>query len=373
MATTWLDITEILENPLFTGIQRIERKLIENWHAEDPLVPIVFDRNVGQFVQLPEQVLSTIANEKVAAGDLVKSALNRAVRVNLVRGKVLNLELFFCRHRAKAYIDLARTGHQGIYWVAMDFLPHLKPEHFHQGAAEICMPYLRAIRQIPNVGFISKQTKCEYSSRIAKCPQSGPVLLLGGDSVELDRQQFSPARNAFLAVGTIEPRKNHAALFEAFDRLWERGIDCELHVVGREAKVGSRERALQDKLECWPWFHYHGVATDKTIASLYERARATIFLSESEGFGLPPYESLSAGVPVICSGHGVPSLASISQLGQIRLSKVSTESVLEAVENILDDEMASLLWMDASQQDIPTWRNFTHNMQAWLQAGRPKE
>ena len=38
---------------------------------------------------------------------------------------------------------------------------------------------------------------------------------------------------------------------------------------------------------------------DTRLATYYGRARAFAFLSEYEGFGLPPLEALAAGIPII--------------------------------------------------------------------------
>lgn len=370
METTWLDITEILNKPVFTGIQRIERELIQNWDANYPLVPVAFDRARDHFIELPQSILSDLLTPGGDWDNVVKRALDLGIPTDVYRGTLVNLELFFCRDRLRAYVDLARAGHNRIFWVVMDFLPHLQPEHFYQGAAKVAMPYLRALREIPHVGFISRQTKIEFADRISRSHQSGPVLLLGGDSLDVDSQHFSPERKAFLTIGTIEPRKQHAVLLEAFDKLWRDGFECELHVVGEGANMGSREKTLLAEMQRWPQFHFYGAARDELVAEILPSVRATIFTSQSEGFGLPPYESLAVGVPVVCAAKGIPSLSSIPENGQVRLDEISASAVSEAVIRLLDDEAARQLWDEAAVQKLPTWRDFAGEVRDWLDSDR---
>lgn len=371
MAPTWFDVTELLENPYLTGIQRIQRQLIWNWDARYPLVPIVFDKRRGRFFEVPGKIFSRCLSSRGAQDTTPNSSLDRFAPIDLRGGTLLNVEGFYCRHRAQAYIDAARSGHSRLFWIAMDFLPHLQPEHFYQGAAKTYMPYIRALRHMPHVGFISSQTRDEFASRIAKRPEPSQILPLGADALRIEPQRFSTDRNVFLAIGTIEPRKRHAELFEAFERLWTNGLDCELHVVGRVAHEGSSEDALLSKFGRWPNFHHHGASSDETIISLLSRARATIFLSEAEGFGLPPLESLNAGIPVICASHGVPSLSAIDDKGQLRLAAISAETVSDAVISMLNDETARRLWAEAAAQTLPTWRDFARKVRDWLASDSP--
>ena len=60
----------------------------------------------------------------------------------------------------------------------------------------------------------------------------------------------------------------------------------DLAAVAEECGVGAR-------------LTLHAFVSDEALAPLYRRAGVFVFLSEYEGFGLPPLEALAAGVPVI--------------------------------------------------------------------------
>lgn len=106
----------------------------------------------------------------------------------------------------------------------------------------------------------------------------------------------------FIMVGSIEPRKRHAAALAAFDTLWKDGVAANLLMVGR---VGWDVDAFIEETRQHPQYgkslflcHHVG---DHELRDAMARADATIMASKAEGFGLPIVESLAFGVPVLAS------------------------------------------------------------------------
>jgi glycosyltransferase involved in cell wall biosynthesis len=104
----------------------------------------------------------------------------------------------------------------------------------------------------------------------------------------------------FVVLGTIEPRKNHALLLDLWEEAGEDGP--HLHIVGRR---GWENRAVFDRLDRsvrrGRTLFEHGNLPDAGVAALLDGARALLFPSHAEGFGLPLAEALARGVPVIAS------------------------------------------------------------------------
>lgn len=88
---------------------------------------------------------------------------------------------------------------------------------------------------------------------------------------------------------TPDPRKRVAALASA-----ERTLPLVL--------AGPASRWARDL----PGVHVTGRLSDDALAALYTGARALVFPSDEEGFGLPPVEALACGTPVVaCAVPGV--------------------------------------------------------------------
>jgi len=101
----------------------------------------------------------------------------------------------------------------------------------------------------------------------------------------------------FMAVGTVEPRKNHGILMDAWEAL---GPDApELLICG---KRGWANEALFARLDGGaPNVIELPDLSDADLAALYSQTSGLLFPSFAEGFGLPPVEAALAGAPIICS------------------------------------------------------------------------
>ncbi|WP_434661785.1 glycosyltransferase family 1 protein [Paraburkholderia sp. A3BS-1L] len=112
----------------------------------------------------------------------------------------------------------------------------------------------------------------------------------------------------FLMLGTIEPRKNHWLMLHIWRRLVElRGADAPmLVIVGRrgwecENVIDMLERCSElrgfviEKPDC----------DDEYLYQLLQHARALLFPSFVEGYGMPLAEALALSVPVLASDLAV--------------------------------------------------------------------
>lgn len=371
---TYLDITELYGYPLRTGIQRVERELIRHWPGPGRLVLCAYDRALEDLRVLPEAASGILtASSQGVRLDVMQehSALHGLVAgqapVRIPSGvrRVVNAELFFDTHRARFYERIARSQIE-IFWLVYDFLPYLEPRWFNQGSSRTAMPYLRALRSIRHVAFISEHTRRDYRRRVMRDEhRDGPVIVLGGDGLGLGTQRFFPDRAGYVVLGSIEPRKRVAAILEAFIALWATGSQAPLTVIGRLLPHAQRETELIATLQDQPLFRHLNDASDTAIRGVLAGARAMIFASEGEGFGLPPFESLCHGMPVIVSAS-VPSIEMLPAYGQLRLGEVSARCIAEAVRSLEDDATAERMWAEAARLRIPSWRDFAETFARWV-------
>ena len=157
----------------------------------------------------------------------------------------------------------------------------------------------------------SKFTKEELIDFYPSADGKTEVIYLGvGDEFarEYDREMREEVRRKYglpkeyiLSVGTLEPRKNLAGLFQAYRILRERGTDISLALCGAR---GWKCDDLVEKIvggEFGRSVIWTGYVDQADLPLIYQGARCFVFPSLYEGFGLPPLEAMAAGVPVVCS------------------------------------------------------------------------
>lgn len=122
----------------------------------------------------------------------------------------------------------------------------------------------------------------------------------GPDAAEAALLAALARRPALLMVGTLEPRKMHAQVLDAFERLWQRGEDATLVIVGKLGwKMGLLGERLRGHAEAGERLVWLEQADDATLARLYGGCAALLAASVAEGFGLPLIEAAQRGLPVI--------------------------------------------------------------------------
>jgi glycosyltransferase involved in cell wall biosynthesis len=98
----------------------------------------------------------------------------------------------------------------------------------------------------------------------------------------------------FLAIGTIEPRKNYSASIEIIRALNDAGVPAELHIVGR---IGWGQRPFLTNPP--PFLKLHGYVGDKELERVMKDCHFLLSTSNAEGLGLPLLEVQHGGLPVV--------------------------------------------------------------------------
>ena len=127
--------------------------------------------------------------------------------------------------------------------------------------------------------------------------QANPHMVVRQEVKQMFRQ-----RPVYLMVSTIEPRKNHKYLLDAFEQLWSQGQNVGLCFIG---KVGWKTEQLIERIRQHPQLSKHlfmwNDLSDRELEYCYMNARSLVFPSYVEGFGLPLVEAMQRGLPAMAS------------------------------------------------------------------------
>lgn len=148
--------------------------------------------------------------------------------------------------------------------------------------------------------------------------------------------------NFLLYVGNAYPHKNLEALLRSFSRLRLDRPDLRLVLVGRNDFFYEKIRRLASSLNLWQEGNanspvvFPGYVPDAQLEILYSSARAYVFPSLYEGFGLPPLEAMAHSCPVLSSNQA--SLPEILGEAALYFDPTKEDDMLVKIKQILDDQ-----------------------------------
>jgi glycosyltransferase involved in cell wall biosynthesis len=138
-------------------------------------------------------------------------------------------------------------------------------------------------------------------------------------------------------VGRIETKKNVLRLIDAFELLSKQEKNLHLVLAGKpgwgsedvEAKIKSLAENVKQRI------HLIGYIDDYDVARHLAHAKAFVFPSLYEGFGMPVLEAMAVGCPVICSD--APALVEIGKDAAIILPPDNSLSWAAAIQRVIDN------------------------------------
>jgi len=212
---------------------------------------------------------------------------------------------------------------------------------------------IAAIKRADHLICVSQATENDLLERFPECASKSSVIHLasslarifhtdgaGGAAKMYEVRQESistdkySGQRYFLFVGSRSFYKNFYLTLQAFALLKKKNADLRLVVVGEVWNQEELEKIKQlgifDSLDLIEY------PNDHTLGMLYKDASALFYPSEYEGFGLPPLEAMSMGVPVIALKTS--SLPEVVGSGGILIepAHASAEALAEAASSLLD-------------------------------------
>ncbi|WP_095203854.1 glycosyltransferase [Mesorhizobium carmichaelinearum] len=366
----YADISEFVSNPIGTGIQRTIRAIFRHW--TDGLTACYFDKAANNLrVLTPEALAAVLDNSNATTAEKAdRAARSIAAAPGTLIGDeayVLIPELFWDHARCAFYKKRIERHPSRSFAIVYDLFPWMHPRDFGITDRTPFEPYFNLVFSMAYTAHISQETKEAYeiAGRLRR-PWPLPILHLGADGLSVEKQTFHPSRKTFVCLGSIEARKRQSDVLMAFEGLWDEGVEVDLVFVGKLVDHGNASLgpAIEAAKERYPQFSHYPAASDEQLAQILSTARATILASTLEGYGIPPVESLYAGIPVIVSDV-MPSTRRLQPLGQIRIEPKRPDRIAAAARKMLDNDEARRLWTEAASISLPTWRDTARQVREW--------
>lgn len=196
---------------------------------------------------------------------------------------------------------ILQSNNPMIITLIHDILPITHPQYFDTDSIHIKAYLTRAIKMSKFIITTSEYTKNEILRLNLNTNTEIKVIELGSYHDPVLTVKSENKRISIIAVNTVDPRKGHLDLLDAFDILLEKNYDIELVIVGRYNMGDNliRDRILNHKEfgGKLKWF-YTGIS-DLELENLYSQSNISVVASHSEGFGLTLEEGLAYGNKVI--------------------------------------------------------------------------
>lgn len=293
------------------GAAVIPRELFEQCGV--PLTVTIGVSHMMAFYFVNDETVVEAARGFYGSLDSLSTQIEERFTERMVRG----LDVFHSHHFAPRIVP----GAVNIA-TAYDIIPILHPEHFGADAVAHFQNVVSVFRRCDRVFCISEATRRDLITRLNFHPDRVVTAPIDCDAAYrrlppdvsggvLARYGLAEAPYA-ICVGTIEPRKGHARVVEAFTRFRQEnpGSRAKLAIIGKRGWHFERVFAAIDASPVREDILYLDYVPIEDLVHLYNRAHFAAYLSSYEGFGLPILEALACGIPVVTSNvSSMPEVA----------------------------------------------------------------
>ena len=386
----FVDITELHATDSKSGIQRVVRSVIQHLLTETDSayqVELVYAakpvgyKTAAAFTRrmFGESHPPILTNGDRRAGSgvgsatlLVDAAISQDTYIHPQQGDIfLGLDLHFnIDQDHEHFFAKARQAGAQVYFVVYDLLPLLLKDTFTPELIEKYGNWLRVVSQQHGTVCISQAVAAELKTWVSQNqPQAAQSLKIEWFHLGADIESSIPSKGmpddgpqllqqlasapSFLMVGTLEPRKRHGQVLDAFEQLWAQNTPANLVIVG---KPGWLTEALTARLSAHPQLgrqlFWVQSASDEYLEKIYAAARCLIAASEAEGFGLPLIEAARHGLPIIA--RDIPVFREVAQEHALYFAGDDGAALATAIQSWLALEKQQKT-PDSSQIQRQTW------------------
>ena len=384
--TVLIDVTNSGRDPANSGVIRVTRCLTAELAHNDAL-DVIFVKwldEANRYTRLdarnfeflgsnagPLDVLA-VMNFLPSDGTDLDQILSGADPSFAAKSILLAPEVILDRSTARR-AAWARERGLDVAFVLYDMLPVYQADLIDSDVTAAFPSYVEALADADAIWAISSYSLGEFE-RYARTnglplPAKRSVVWLPGQFSDFERNLDIPSATAdrveILCVSTIEPRKNHRVLVEAFRALRKRRpeLDIRLTLVGN-AYAGASDLAawLRSVAEEDDYLAWIGILSDENLGTEYKRCQFTVYPSLVEGFGLPILESLWMGAPCLCNNTGVMQELATDG-GCLTVDMTNADALSWAMERLATDEaLREDLAREARTRSIDDWANYSERI-----------
>jgi glycosyltransferase involved in cell wall biosynthesis len=305
--------------------------------------------------------IASAAQSTLLAG-LGRGALRQRLR-DAVRAVLLSVSHTSLERRE----PIARLSQAGVAFVPLvhDLIPATHPEYARPGDAARHLRRLATVSTLADGIIVNSAATGEALLPHLRRRRGPPPLMVAPLGLEVPPPPSGAPSGAaappdavdsgyFVCVGTIEPRKNHLLLLHIWRDFAARFGPAapQLLLIG---KRGWENENIIDLLERCTLLRglvrEVGQVSDGSMAALLRGARALLFPSFAEGYGLPLAEALALGVPALASD--LPALREVGGTVPDYLEPLDGRGWREAILDYADPRSA---WRAAQMARLRHWQ-----------------
>ena len=303
--TIFIDISSLIVTDHGGGIQRVQKSLVKSWSLNPVLdfdiAPIYFSESENRYLYVnPGQLVFWKSRSEFKSGIVEMSSgdiyFNTDLNYNFA---IKNQHFYELLHENKIY----------AYFMIYDLLPLSMPNFFPTGISTFHEKWFKVAVRNAKLLCISTtvaneviewgaQLQIEVQLDTIMLGSNLPNLLESKEEIGVKLPDYK--RMNFLIVSTIEVRKGHEQVLDAFEILWSQGIDITLTFVGRRGwKVEELLKRIESHKYISQKLFWFDKVNDQQLIEIYQKSTALINASIGEGFGLPLVEATTYALPLI--------------------------------------------------------------------------
>jgi glycosyltransferase involved in cell wall biosynthesis len=274
------------------------------------------------------------------------------------------------------FLQSLRLGGVTVKFMVYDLLSISHSQYFVEGAAEGFTNWLYAVGESDGAVCISKSVaeELEQWMKAETWQRQSDFKIewshLGADIEPTRAYQGHQERSetvigrlqdgeTFLMVGTLEPRKGHSQVLDAFEQLWLDKHEMNLAIVGKQGWLAeSLVKRLRSHVELNKHLFFFEAISDEQLKQFYAAGTCLIAASYGEGFGLPLIEAAQHKLPIIA--RDIRVFREVAGEHAFYFSAATSDELAQSITDWLalyrtkehprSDQMSWLTWKDSAWQ-----------------------